>query len=246
MTESLLDNSNPNEPQSYFAELVGDGRKYKDQEALAKGNFHGDIHIRNLEQRIDEMREDMTRDRNELMLSQAKLIELQKQLTSNALPEVNEVTQPTIKPEDIQSLISSELPKYMSAYETDQRQKQNFETVKAKLIETYGHNYGHAYQEKINSLGLSTEQADGIAKTSPQAFITMLGMNQPVRQTFQAPPQSSNTFRPKGAVSKTESYYKEMLKEMRKENPHAYYSPQTLVEMDRMAQEMGEAFFDTD
>lgn len=245
MTESLLDNSQGIDPKNYLSELVGEGRKYKDYEALAKGNYHGDIHIRNLETRVDEMREDLLKEQSEKMALQAQLIELQ-QLTSNALPVVKEVSQPTIKTEDIQSLISSELPKYMNAYETERRQKQNFETVKAKLIEAYGHNYGNAYQEKINSLGLSAEQADVIAQGSPQAFITMLGLDQPVRQSFQAPPKSSVQLGPVPEQKKTRSFYVEQLKEMRKTNPHAYYSPQTLVEMDKMAQSLGEEFFDTD
>lgn len=251
MTESLLDNSNTQtDPKNYLQELVGEDKKFKDTESLARGKYEADIHIRNLETRIDQMREDLLQrvdaDKTRATLEDlVRQLESNKQLASSELPPAKEVNQPSIKPEDIQSLLASEIPKHVSAYELQRRENENFNNVKAKLVEKFGPNYGQTYQDKIKSLGLDATKADELARSAPTAFMTMLGLDQQTRrESFQAPPQSTGAFRPMGEVKKTESYYDNMLKEMRKTNPRAYYSPKTLVEMDKSAQELGEAFFD--
>src|ERR1041384_5868536 len=66
MTNSLIDQNNQNpdgppeidESKNYLEELVGENKKFKDVEALAKGKHQADLFVKHLTDRMDEMRRD--------------------------------------------------------------------------------------------------------------------------------------------------------------------------------------------
>lgn len=232
MAETLLDNSEVDET------------KYKslDKEALEKKAAHADQHIATLERRLDELRNDYLSER-EQNVTRAKLEELiakidQKQLTSSETPETKEVIQPELRPEQLQSLVTQEIQRH----EVSRKQEQNLETVKAKLVEKLGNNYQTIYKDRLSALGLTAEFADSLAKTSPTAFINTLGLNETRREGFDTPPANTSFLAPKTPEKRTYSYYQKM----RRENPKLYYDPKIANEMDKMSQQLGEAFFDVD
>lgn len=231
MAETLLDDT-----------PVIDESKYKalDKEALEKKALHADQHIETLERRLDELRTDYL-SIQEQNKTRARLEDLikeydQKQLTSSPEPDTKEVERPEIRPEQIQSLVEQEIQRH----ELSRRQEQNMESVKAKLKEKLGNNYQTIYKDRLQTLGLSTEFADSLAKTSPTAFMNTLGLNDVRRDSFDPPPVNTNTFTPKTPEKRTYSYYQKM----RRENPKLYYDPKIANEMDRQSQALGEEFFD--
>jgi hypothetical protein len=246
--ETLLDSSNIetfDETKNYYSELVGEGKKFKDNESLAKGKYLADLHAQTLEKRLDELREDYLRER-EMNATRAKLEDVIKQLEttklSNETPS-NEVREPALKTTDIEEFLSKEVPKHVSAYELERRMKENFNTVKSKLIERFGNNYQNQYKDKIDQLGLTPERAEALAREAPTAFLTMLGLDRsPQRMTDTTPPSSSTSFRPQTGEKRKMSYYKEL----RKTKPMLYHDPKIAIEMEKMAQELGEDFFDVD
>lgn len=249
--ETLLDSSNPesvvDDNTDYLNVYVGEGKKYKTPQDLAKAYFHAESALNNREQRLDELREDFLKMREESM-SRATLEELltkfrNQPLASNEQPPVNEVVQPTLKPEDIKSLLAEELPKHIGAYELQRRRDDNFNVVKAKLTERYGTNYRSQVQDQLSALGISVEQLDEMARNNPALVSRVLGLDAQPRQTDNTQlPRSSVTFRPKvESKHKPMSYYQNL----RKQNPKAYYDPKIAIQMDIDSQALGEQFFDT-
>jgi hypothetical protein len=59
---NLLDQSNSqptlDENKNYYEELVGEGKKFKDEKELAKGKWIADEYVKTLERSLDEMRND--------------------------------------------------------------------------------------------------------------------------------------------------------------------------------------------
>jgi len=66
--------------KNYLAELVGEGKKFKTQEDLARGKAESDAYIKILEKRSDELRNDYLKLRDDYS-SRAKLEEVVDQLT---------------------------------------------------------------------------------------------------------------------------------------------------------------------
>jgi hypothetical protein len=248
MADNLMapsDNVEP--PKDYLNELVGDNKKFKSPEELARGKWEADNYVKTLEGKLDELRSDFLKEREE-NVSRANLEQLIRRLEtaqtqpSNTQPEVRDVNTPQqIDSKQIESLVSTKIQEF----ELSKKQTDNFNTVKSKLIEQFGNNYQVKLKEQIETLGLSEDDANALARKSPAAFLRTLGMDQPTQQnTFQAPPRSDvrSNFQPTGAAKRTWSYYQQM----KKDNPKAYYDPKTNIQMHNDAVALGDSFQDGD
>lgn len=248
---SLTDpNTNTNIDQSidenknYLADLVGEGKKFKSPEDLAKGKFISDEYIKTLERGRDELRQDYLRLKEDYE-SRAKLEELVDQLSKptqpapvNTSPPVNEpVQQPAFDPKQIESLVSQKLVEH----EKTKRQTENFNLVRSKLEERFGPNYQSTLTSQIQELGITKEFVDDLARNHPQVLFKTLGMDQR-QEPFQAPVRSQQSFMPTGEKKRTWAYYQQM----RKDNPKLYHDPKTVVQMHNDAIKLGSEFEDGD
>lgn len=243
MTEDLFvekpQDQQPLDPnKNYLEELVGEGKKFSDAEALAKGKAESDNYIKNLEARFDEFRTDYERvlEENKAAPSLRELLDQLKtsqqrapdRLPTQQLEEVKQ--QPSLNPDQFQSLFNETLEKH----EVQKQQRQNFDTVQEKLAERFGSNAQSVLKQQAKELGLTPQRVNELAKESPQAFFRVMGLDEkPVQETFMAPPRStqrSDNFSPKNQTRNWSFYEK-----MRKENPKLYHDPKTHVQMHKDA-----------
>lgn len=237
----------PDPNVNYLNELVGEGKKFKSSEDLAKGKYEADQYVKTLERQLDEMRVDYSKLRDDYN-SRAKLEELidqiesrqqQQQLPSNPPPAVVP-QQPSIDPKQIESLVSSKIMEH----ESSKAQQQNFNFVRSKLEERFGRNYQETLKQQVNELGLTEDFVNDLAKKHPQVLLKTLGLDQPAKQqNFQAPPRNerSDHFQPT-TQKRTWSYYQQL----KKADPKIYYDPKTQVQMHKDAIALGDAFKDGD
>ncbi len=234
--------------KNYLTELVGDGKKFKSAEELARGKYEADLYVKSLEKKMDELRSDYLKV-SEDASSRAKLEDLIGQLESKQQPHISndnpvkDVKQmPVIDSKEIESLVSNKIQEY----ELTKRQQENFNVVRNRLKEQFGDNFQNALKQQIADLGLSEEDINALAKKSPSALFKTLGMEQKaIEQSYRPPIASSQkpeTFRPKGKDIRSWSYYQQM----KKDNPKLYYDPKTNVQMHNDAIELGAAFQDGD
>lgn len=247
MAESLFDQNNTDEIQfeegrDYLSEQVGEGRKYKDNQELAKGNIHANHTINILKTRMDQLRSDFMKER-ETSLAQTSLQELNAKLEAlqaslTATPPANQDEKLGIKPEEFSSLFSQNL----ALAKEEEKSEANYRMVKNRLAEQFGKNSPAVLQDKSNKLGLSPQFVENLARTSPDAFFNTFEMNQVQNDNnFQAPPRSSmrTDFTP-NVAKRTYSYYESL----RQKDPNAYYDPKIANQMMDDAFRYGEAFYD--
>ena len=250
MTDNLLDDRTEDLPpdvdpdKNYLTELVGDGKKFKTPEDLAKGKAIADQYIEILKKRQDEMRADYLKVRDE-NVSRAKLedlmAQLEKKLTSSEDTQAKEVKPDTFDPKQIESLVTTKLQEH----EATRKETSNFNLVKGKLQERYGKNYKEALEKQIDELELTETEVNIMARRQPKALLRTLGLDkEPVSEQFQSPPrgQRSNAFTPAGPKKRTWSYYQEL----KKTKPDVWFDRQTAIQMQQDAIELGEAFQDGD
>jgi hypothetical protein len=239
------------ENKNYLEELVGEGKKFRSVEELAKGKYMADLHAQTLERKADQLREDYLKLREEHN-ARAKIEELLDQMqrkqqsssdnTQNANDEQNR--RPETDYAELEKKFESLIPQKIKEYEERNKADYNFSTVKSKLIEHFGPNYGQVYKEHVNSLGLSVEDMDALARKSPVAFFKTLGINDaPRSDSFQAPPRTrqSSSFTP-NTPKRTWSYYQKM----RQEKPDLFYDKKITAQMEKDYLELGPAFEDGD
>lgn len=231
--------------KNYLEDLVGEGKKFKDHEELAKAKARSDAYIDTLTRRMDELRQDYA-EVSAKYNAGTKLEDLigkigkTQDTSEDTLPPVKEDnTQPAIKQEQIESLVSNRIKQH----EIDKKHEENFRAVQAKLKERYGNNFASVLKERVESLGLTDDLVNNLARTAPNAFFNTLGFNeQQFDNNFQAPPRSqqrTDNFAPK-SNKRTLSYYEKL----RKDKPMLYYDPKIAVQMDKDSQELGKEFFD--
>jgi hypothetical protein len=254
MTETLLDPKadtafDPN--KDYWTEYTGPGGKFHDpdetvaKQKIARAKAEADLTIAQRNRALDEIRQEHLRLQEEYKAGQSLkeyIDQLKAQpLTSNAEPKVNEVNQPAIKPEDIESLVASQIDRR----ETINRETSNYNTVKAKLEETYGENYKGILAKQSNDLGMSAEEVDSLARRNPKVFMRTFGLDAaPKKDAFEAPPRSaqrSDPLVPGSNKPRTMAYYQKL----KQSNPKLFLDPKINNQMISDIKAIGEeAFYD--
>lgn len=250
MTEDLFKDIDiqvdPN--KNYLEDLVGDGKKFKDVEALAKGKYMSDTYIPVLERQLDELRGDYNKLREEYNAG-PKLQELLDQITNKQqladnTPQINDGVDtkvPAYDPKEIESLVSSKILEH----ENTKKQQDNYNQIRTKLLERFGENYKNVLKEQSENLGLTDEFVNDLARKHPSVFLKTFGLDKaPQGENFQSPPNSSarsDSFSPQ-TTKRTWSYYQKM----KKENPDLYRNPKTQVQMHHDAISLGREFEDGD
>ena len=247
MTENLMADGDLSSEQmdpnkSYLEELVGEGKKFKDQETLARSKWESDSYIKILERRLDERANDyksLKADYDSRASLQELIEQAKQQFTSSETPPAIGEQKPAIDSQEIQSLVS----KSILEHENTKRQTENYNQVVSKLRERYGNNYQANLKSQMDALDLTESEINDMARNRPKVLFRTLGLDQEVqRENFQSPPRSdrrSDSFAPQ-VKERTWSYYQEL----KKANPNLYNDPQTNIQMQQDYIRLGDKFED--
>lgn len=247
---NLLDDTNQNDHiqidqnKNYLDELVGEDKKFKTIEDLARGKAEADMYIEHFKKSQDELRQDYNRVREEYNTGQS-LKELIDQLKSNKQSDTNgtqfvqEDKSDTLDLTKIGELVASQI----QATKQQEKEEANFSNVQAKLLEAYGPNYAQTLKQQVSQLGLTADFVNDLARKHPQVLYKTLGLDAPRQnENFQAPPASSarsDHFAP-NVNKRTWSFYEKL----RKSNPTEYYDPKTQDQLFSDARSLGDSFND--
>lgn len=208
---------------------------------LIKSKVDADLYIKTIESQKDELRADYMKAQEEIQKSKA-LEQLVDRLNNKEVPPGITPAPANVPPQDIDfdKLFEDKYEqKKRSEIETD-----NYNKVYAKLQERFGARAGEVLAEQSNTLGLSKEDVNSLAKKSPDAFFRMLGLNTQEKDLFMAPPRSdlrNDNYAPK-TVKRTWSWYQAE----KAKNPKWYWNPQTQLQMHRDSESLGSSFEDGD
>lgn len=243
------------EPQGdvdYFEELVGEGKKFADAKALAKGKVAADTHIQKLEQELASLREKAASGKTvEDLLS--KLEERNNNMNQSGEGS-NSGTPIPGEPsngsgEGSSSALDLSAVEKLVAERLEQKTKQEREEANYRVaVEGAKAKWGDNAQVEINrkatQLGLSLDQLKGYARENPEIFLTLVGAKDPVAQT-QTTPSVPNSTANVGTTQagnpnvKNKRYYDNL----KKTDPKRYRLPDVQLEMHNEAIRQGDAFF---
>jgi hypothetical protein len=161
-------------PASVLEGLVGEGKKFRDPESLAKGKLEADNHIKNLEQEMQQLRAD---------LAARKTVEDQIQAlqASKVVPNSPAATPAPVAPGQV-AFTEDDLNKRIKAITEQTKQEEatrsNVETVAGKLIALYGSEQkaAEAVEAKAKELNVSKKFLESTAAHSPAAFFSLIGV----------------------------------------------------------------------
>lgn len=234
-------NATETDPKVAYEALVGDGKKFKSNEDLAKGKLESDRFIEKLQNEMQELRTELS--------SRLTVEQLMTQLSAKSQgdedgnrgnppqsPQNDTQTNAQLTEEAVARLVQQEL----NRHQNKTREQANTAVVVQKLKESYGDNYVSAMQARLDELGISKEAAIQLAATMPKAYIELVTKSQPTQSRLpnQSPPRNHFTSAPAPTFKGWNHF-----EQMRKTNPNEYFKPSTQNEIMRLAGEHGDEFY---
>ena len=239
-----IDNS-----KNYLEDLVGEGKKFKTNEDLARGKFEADQYIPRLEGEMDELRTEL-RSRQSL---QEVLAEIK---AANASPDGTNVSNkpnepnadqenlnnnnPTLSTDELNALVERKIQEQTEV----SSQKQNLNTVKSHLIEAWGPQFGTQLAQVATQLGVERLFLDNLAATSPSAFMKLVGIGVGADTPNPLPASSSSNERQQ--LNRDQNSGSKRFKDyeaLRRSDPEKYFSVPIQQEIFKQATEQGDAFY---
>ena len=147
-----------------YAELIGEGKKYKSIEAALSSVAPAQDHISKLEQEMAELKAE---------LDKRKTVEdaLNSLVTSKGSEETPSSN--TLDEGAIETLVANVLNKT----ESKKTQENNILSVDAKMKEVYGEKAVEKLNAKAQELGVGVDFMMSLAAKSPVAFLNQFGIN---------------------------------------------------------------------
>lgn len=223
--------------KNYLEDLVGENKKFKSVEDLARGKHESDQFISRLQAELEGLRTELkTRTTVEELIN--------KRPTEPSTPPAANQGQEGEKPasaltaDQIEELLSRKLTEHESA----RTAAQNLQLAKAKLQEAFGAAYVAKLDEASQALGMTRDELNKLAATRPQAFLRLVGADaqRPSEPDLFVPPTSGTQAPTKGASTERNKAFYDRI---RQANPSEYWSPKVQNQMHNDALRLGERFF---
>lgn len=229
--------------KNYLEELVGENRKFKSVEDLAKGKAQSDLFIDQLRQELEQTKQELqTRARLEELITK---VTPQAPLDSGPIlhnqTEVNPPVMSGLTPEQLEEL----LEKKLNEHNLKTTKQTNFNYVKEELTKKYGPQTPQVLEKAAGDLGVSKEWMNQMAAENPKAFMRLVGDAQATRpqaspDLFTSRPtvNSGATFTPESGV-RDQAWYQNL----KRTDPKKYDSPEIQAQEYKDAVKLGPAFF---
>lgn len=234
-TESDLIKDSANPPVDHLAELVGEGKKYKDVGALAKSRIEADQFIEQLKGEISGLKEDLAAA-TKGGASESTIQSLIERI--DAATKAQNSGQPggTLTKEEIERLVKDGVATERAA----ETRRSNYTTSNAALLNYFKGDADKAKShlaERVQALGLTGEALTEMASSNPKMFRELMI---PQRQA-----QGGGTSLPPGRMQSdtgTEKRDSAYYTKLRKELGSKFWNPDIQQQMFRDRKALGAEF----
>lgn len=187
------------ETKDYFTEFVGDDKKFKTPQELAKSKAYADAHIANLTRNLDDLRKELgTRKTAEDLINQIALRSGHDSVRANN-PADRTIVQDQLEREPatgetVKSLTPADVERMFTEREQLSQRQQNLKLTTTKLTEVHGENAAKVISDKAKELGVDSQYLKKLAEDTPSIFLSLFPKPESkANEMFQAPPP--NQFR---------------------------------------------------
>lgn len=210
--------------KSALAELVGEGKKFANEEELAKAKNESDAFIDHIKGENKELRDTLAQLQEQLQATktESELEKLRHELSQSKSGEApKEVTPSQLVTEDLDSMIE----KHITAREIKASAQANLDQVNEALVAHFGdpEKAAEAVRAKASELGLSVEDVTAMAAKSPTAAMALVKGEQTAAQPDISKQSSTSGVATSEGISQMS--VKAEFDKLRREDPTKYYSP---------------------
>lgn len=215
----------------YLEELVGDHKKFKSPQELAKGKFLADQYIEQLRREKDALEQELNTHKG--LKSFKDEIKAIKSGTGTEPPR-DEDTTPPKKAEVDASDIESVIERLLAKREGTKKAESNLDRVTRVLTEQLGDQAKVALQNKAKEVGLSLSDLQDIGIRSPDALFRMVGVDPDAKKQSFTPTIPGSTVRTESVTGKGNSFYEELKRKDWKRYNSPEIEKQMMKDMERL------------
>lgn len=207
----------------YVAELVGEGKKFKEVKDLAKGKVESDRYIEVLTKKLDDaVKELNTRTSLDTFLDKMK----------DGKPAQEQVLTPTPsgQSQDLDdSVLEAKLEALLVKRQSQSSAQGNMDKVTEALITKLGsaEQAKLAINHKAKDIGMSPAALRSIAEQSPSAFFKLMEITDSNPSTPSVPRSGVNSFGQENTVLRDKKFYERM----KVQDPKQYFDRKTTSQM---------------
>lgn len=228
--------------KNYYDEFVGEGKKYKDNEAAGRALAEKDAFIEKLKGETSGLRQELkTRLSLEEAVTRISSSKLPITEPEPKAPEPNIALSASFDPASVGELID----KTLTDREANARRTRNAGVVEEKLQEAFGPTYKRTVKEQAQKLGLGEAFLKDLAAEQPQAFLKLFDVvpthSNPAASTAPRSGINTESFSRISDGTRRQSHFNEI----RKKDPGRYWSVSVQNEIHKEALRQGESFFDS-
>ena len=236
MTDLFTDD----QPEITFDDLVGEGKKYRDTDAVAKALAEKDRFIKQLEEENATARQEL-RSRTNLEDIVNQLKTEQRQIDPQPNREISQPPRQEPIVEEPSEDLETKIAEILKSKDAEKTRMANIETARSGLRERFGADYNQTLRSIVNELSVSEKFIMDLAATSPQGFFKLVdSVKAPDDKRPTTPPQSKAPgVLPNTSGRRNKAYYDEL----RRTDINLYLSPRTQNQYYRDAMEQGDAFY---
>lgn len=221
-----------------LSSLVGEGRKFKTVEDLARGKLQADDFIAKLTTEQKELRQAYAELESKVKAGQTVEDVLKRMQESRGSEDGNQPGR-TIAPEDILKLVDDRLSKSKQ----EEMRRANAAEAQAAILKHFNNNEQKArefVQQEAKRLGLDPAALRELGADSPVAFTRLLGLSQPraVGANFQSEVNSDAQAGDHGGL-RNEAYYRDLRNKL---GPR-FWEPKIQQQRMRDVQSLGERYY---
>ena len=230
--------------ESFVDHLVGDGKKFKDIEALAKGKLEADRHIGEITKTLDELRAELAKQdyAKNLLEQMSKGSETGAEQPTPVTTSSSNTENTTQSASDFEALVE----KVITAKEKSKTASQNISVVGEEMQKQYGDKTADVLKAKSLELNMSLDRLKEIAAESPTAFFQLIGVKKMGEKTSTSTGVTTqSTIRSENFNSYSQDRTFEYYQKLRKENRSLYYSPKIQNTMLQDRERLGDRFYNS-
>lgn len=232
-TDNLFADHNEDDNVNHLELLVGEGKKFRTVEDLAKGKAESDRYIATLTAQLDEAR---TEVQKRIALEELKTAILERDNNNNPNPPGQPVEKQVVDADSIEELVR----KHLEAAETNKTKTANEVIVAGTLTKTWGANARAELLKASKDVGLSIKELEDLGQRNPQALFKLLGIgNQSTPNGGNVPRSSERIGELNPSGERTKTYYDKL----KASDPKAYWDKRTQVQMNKDAMRLKERFY---
>ena len=226
--------------EPFLDTLVGDGKKYKSTDELARAYHHANLHIEELKGELGEVRG--SKEALSELISEIRNSQPEERVEAPAPPQV--AAEPQVQTADIANIVEQQI----LVREEEAQKKANVSISLQKLVDVYGSEaqVKAAITKAVNQDPAAQKTIDDLSMSSPELTVKFVtGLIQPTEPVVNNPGVESVQESPipiNGTLTWAQC------RELKKSNPREYNSPafrQRIEAAAAAAADRGEDFFAT-